>query len=343
MKKVTLFCTFLIFALPAISLSQNVGIGTTTPTLSKLQIQGVVGNNMLVAQPSSGGPGVVLASVSNSPVLGFNLLAPSSNYTRMASGYASMFLFNKTTGDNTYFVSNDGSAGATISPWTAPLVFQGTGNVRVNNYFGVNANGRSDSGRMVITHNSTTSSPTVRLQESVSNSPARLQLSNAGVNRAWQITGVTSASGITSDYLRFWNSGAGDLMQIKGDGSVSIGTTTPATGFKLSVYGKVICEELKVQVKGAWPDYVFSHDYILKPLPQLETFIKDNRHLPGIPNAVTMKTDGLTVGDMQTRMMEKIEELTLYIIDQDKKLKAQQEQLNQQQAEISKLKRGQAN
>ena len=96
---------------------------------------------------------------------------------------------------------------------------------------------------------------------------------------------------------------------------VSIGTLSIANGYKLSVAGKIIAEEVRVQLQGLWPDYVFEDDYALMPLEQVEASIKEQGHLPGIPAAVQIESDGLALGNMQTRMMEKIEELTLYMIE----------------------------
>jgi len=103
---------------------------------------------------------------------------------------------------------------------------------------------------------------------------------------------------------------------------MQIGTNSalPA-GYKLGVGGKVICEELKVKLQSSvWPDYVFAADYKLASLKEVEKFIQQNKHLPNIPTASEIEKNGLEIGDMQKRMMEKIEELTLYIIDLQKQL-----------------------
>jgi hypothetical protein len=103
---------------------------------------------------------------------------------------------------------------------------------------------------------------------------------------------------------------------------VTIGTSiaTPST-YKLGVGGRIICEELKVKLQSSgWPDYVFAKNYKLKPLDELENYINQNKHLPNIPAAQTVEKEGLEVGEMQRRMMEKIEELTLYIIDLKKEI-----------------------
>ncbi|MFI5171655.1 MAG: hypothetical protein ACHQFW_04650 [Chitinophagales bacterium] len=109
-------------------------------------------------------------------------------------------------------------------------------------------------------------------------------------------------------------------------GDVRIGTATPATGYKVSIDGKVMCEELKVQLS-PWPDYVFANDYKLNALDELESFIKTNNHLPNIPAACEIETNGLNVGEMQGLMMEKIEELTLYVIELNKENKELQSRI----------------
>ena len=100
-------------------------------------------------------------------------------------------------------------------------------------------------------------------------------------------------------------------------GDVRIGSATAATGYKMSVDGKIMCEELKVQLS-PWPDYVFAETYSLKTLEEVESFIQINNHLPNIPPATQIESEGLNVGEMQGRMMEKIEELTLYVIELNK-------------------------
>jgi len=114
--------------------------------------------------------------------------------------------------------------------------------------------------------------------------------------------------------LEFRTGGNSTKMSITSAGDVCINTTTPATGYKLSVYGNIICEELKVQLHANWPDYVFDENYSLPSISDLKNFVSANKHLPGIPSSVEVKEQGISVGDMQTKMMQKIEELSLYII-----------------------------
>ena len=108
---------------------------------------------------------------------------------------------------------------------------------------------------------------------------------------------------------------------------MAIGSTF-ATGYKLSVSGKIICTELRVNLVADWPDYVFKKDYKLLPVEKLGAYIQENGHLPNIPPAEEINKSGLDVGEMQKRMMEKIEELSLYIVEQQKQIQALKEQLN---------------
>ncbi len=114
-------------------------------------------------------------------------------------------------------------------------------------------------------------------------------------------------------------------------GNMMLGAGTPATGYLLSINGKMICEELKVQLDASWPDYVFEKKYKLPTLEDLEASIKKNKHLPGIPTAAQVKKEGIEVGDMQKRLLEKLEELTLYVIEINKENK-------QLKREVDKLK-----
>lgn len=103
----------------------------------------------------------------------------------------------------------------------------------------------------------------------------------------------------------------------------SSSTSVPATGYMLNVDGKIICEELKVQLNSSWPDYVFDTKYNLANLDELEAQVKKDGHLPGILSAATVESDGgIEIGEMQRKMLEKIEELYLYVFELNKENKA---------------------
>ena len=100
--------------------------------------------------------------------------------------------------------------------------------------------------------------------------------------------------------------------------NVGIGTTVIPTGYKLAVNGKIIAEELRVQLRSTWPDYVFGSEYKLPTLQEVEKQIKDKGHLTKMPSAKEVETNGIAFGEMNKLLLEKVEELTLYAIEQNK-------------------------
>jgi hypothetical protein len=194
-------------------------------------------------------------------------------------------------------------------------------------------NSGNNTGKFVVRNNGADrffieSSGRVGNKQSDTNSPLHVS------GRAYFNNGNNEAIGLdgTNPFIQFYQSGSAKsfiqqtgstlFMGVNGgnlrlDGNqVAIGQDlNTASGYKLAVSGKVICEELKVSLTGNWPDYVFDNGYKRPSLTELKNFIENNKHLPNIPSAKEVENNGITVGDMQKRMMEKIEELTLYIIE----------------------------
>lgn len=111
-------------------------------------------------------------------------------------------------------------------------------------------------------------------------------------------------------------------------GNVLIGNTSMPVGYKLYVEKGVLTEKVKIALKssGNWADHVFENGYKLKPLHEVAAYINSNKHLPNIPSANELvKNGGVDVNEMFAKQMEKIEELTLYIIELDKQLALQKE------------------
>ena len=109
-----------------------------------------------------------------------------------------------------------------------------------------------------------------------------------------------------------------EMMRVKA-GNLSIGTPD-AKGYKLAVNGKIRAHEIKIETAN-WPDYVFAKDYKLLSLMETERHIQEKGHLPGIPSADEAKANGVDLGDMNAKLLQKIEELTLYLIEQGKEIK----------------------
>ena len=116
-------------------------------------------------------------------------------------------------------------------------------------------------------------------------------------------------------------------MTITNDGNVGIGKENPTD--KLEVNGTIHAKEVRVDVQG-WPDYVFEKDYQLPTIEEVETHIKEKGHLPNVPSAADVETNGLKLAEMNVKLMEKVEELTLYIIDLNKKVKQLEDDLKKE-------------
>jgi hypothetical protein len=120
-------------------------------------------------------------------------------------------------------------------------------------------------------------------------------------------------------------------------GAVGVGTTNPDQ--KLTVKGKIHAEEVIVDLNVPAADYVFAKDYSLMPLHKVEQYVKTNSHLPDVPSATEIKDKGLSMGEMQNKLLQKIEELTLYAIEQNKKMEIQQNEIQALKKEIQTMKK----
>jgi|OM-RGC.v1.014967236 hypothetical protein len=105
----------------------------------------------------------------------------------------------------------------------------------------------------------------------------------------------------------------------------------------MSVNGDFESKKIKVTATpGSVPDYVFKPDYELRSLPELESYIKANSHLPNVPSAKEVEANGQDVGDMQLKLLEKIEELTLYMIEQNKEMTKLRQEIEELKANQKK-------
>ena len=117
---------------------------------------------------------------------------------------------------------------------------------------------------------------------------------------------------------------SGTFLQPRG-GNVGIGTLLPDE--KLTVKGKIHTQEVRVDMSGPLvPDYVFAEEYKLKSLAEIENYIKQNKHLPEIPSATEIEKNGLMLAEMNMILLKKIEELTLHVIEQNKRIEKLEKQ-----------------
>ena len=105
----------------------------------------------------------------------------------------------------------------------------------------------------------------------------------------------------------------------------------------LRVTGKIATTEVCVTPTAAWCDYVFEKDYKLMPLKDLGKYVTENKHLPEIPTTAEVAKSGVNIGEINVLYLKKIEELTLYVLQQQKQLELQQKQFETQQAQINTL------
>ncbi len=141
---------------------------------------------------------------------------------------------------------------------------------------------------------------------------------------------MTDANGIDADGgIVFGETGSDnifeDIMVIRGNGNVGINEVNPKN--ELDVNGTVHAKEVKVDLID-WSDFVFQPNYNLRTLEETEQFINENGHLPDIPSAEEVAKEGISVGEMNAKLLQKIEEQTLYIIELNKKLEELNKKVN---------------
>lgn len=150
-----------------------------------------------------------------------------------------------------------------------------------------------------------------------------------GNNTIWNDVTIKDTGNVQRAFIK--NTGLAYFQKL------GIGTTNTNDTAKLFVEGQIRCRQVKVD-EDAWPDYVFANNYKLPSLRNIRQFIKENNHLPGIPSAAEVQTKGLDIGKNQAALMQKVEELTLYLIKQDEQIKEQQKQIDELKRLLQKKK-----
>jgi len=291
--------------------SGNVGIGTTDP-LALLHI----------AQNDGAG------DVVRAPIL-LSRYWSSSTETRAAALFS--YYNNSVLNDQLVFAvaGTGGSASSPLSYSQAKMVIQANGNVGI----GTTAPqaslslGATNGKRMLVYDGGSTGVQ------------AGFGIDMSGTSRELTLFHSTSdgTNGDISFGKRLENTGNyTEMMRILGNGNVAIGTADPK-GYRLAVNGAAIFTRVVVKLNTNWPDYVFHPTYRLRPLSEVEQYIQQNHHLPEVPSAEEVKKDGLDVEDVQAIMLKKVEELTLYLIDQNKKMEVQGQKLLELEQRIKAL------
>lgn len=175
-----------------------------------------------------------------------------------------------------------------------------------------------------------------------------IKIRSVNINSGWNPltvagndAGITNLGAMTNE----WNLYTGRLtstasaeiaIHANGNGYVGIGTKSPTE--RLSVKGKIRAQEIKVEADNNtnWPDYVFKKDYPLPKLADVEKHIREKGHLPEVPSAKEVEKEGIALGTNQALLLKKIEELTLYIIEQQKKIELLEQRMNKPVRSLTK-------
>ncbi|WP_448698190.1 hypothetical protein ACFGVR_15325 [Mucilaginibacter sp. AW1-3] len=155
--------------------------------------------------------------------------------------------------------------------------------------------------------------------------------------QAWAMTFSSDKNASNGAAFSLWSADAttpntemSEVFRVQSNGAVGINTNYIPSGYQLAVNGTVIFTQAYVQLRGSWPDYVFKKGYQLRPLSEVKSYIDQNQHLPDMPDAATVKKEGLNLGEINKALLKKVEELTLYLIEKDEKV-AELEKLSKEQ------------
>ncbi|MBO9675437.1 MAG: hypothetical protein J7577_18455 [Sphingobacteriaceae bacterium] len=209
------------------------------------------------------------------------------------------------------------------------------GNTAMGGYSWTNAALTTNSIEIVNNHGTVTnSSPTLAFHRYGSGGP-QFRLAADGSNVLYLESAGANSSRSPVPYGGGPNSYFSKLYidaDLTAMGNVGIGTSTPNE--KLAVNGKIRAKEIKVEATN-WPDYVFEEGYKVGTLQELESYIKTNKHLPDMPSAKEIDTQGLQLGEMVKMQQKKIEELTLHLIEKEKQLRNQENKVIQLESKLS--------
>ena len=293
----------------------NVGIGVNAPTV-KLHIKNNVASELLRLENSLSTGFGKFTLYNDNPSNYATFTKYGSAYAGGVAGfsvqfpYANLLAFGNNNGP--LFFSNSGAIG--ISMYKA-----GANVLKFNVNYGTGNVGLAGSAvPMTAVHiNSAVSGDTLKITNSTSGHSITdgLEIRTTG-NVASIINRENSTLELGTNNATF--------VKINPTGSVLIGNTNTPAGYKLFVEQGILTEKIKVAVKNTaeWSDYVFANNYNLLPLTEVESFIKTNSHLPGVPSASEVVNEGINVAKMDAKLLEKIEELTLYIIDMNKRIES---------------------
>ena len=284
-----------------------IGIGTSSPQRS-IHLRSSDGTLRIDRNAPS--PGILISRFASDWASTYKTFALGVSGSGSDNGYffiKDMHTSHGGNGDSRLVIDNQGNIGiGTNSPSNKLEIYRNTGNETVAQF-------RTDDGTInIAAAGSTTENPTYGNYISSRNAN----------NTAYEDIGLKTASGIPQ-------------LLVKTNGSVGIGINNTGT-HKLAVEGSIGAREIKVEA-GTWSDFVFSNDYELRTLEEVEQHINKNGHLPEIPSEMEVTENGINLGEMNAKLLQKIEELTLYLIEQNKQNQIQQAEIEVLKSKISQL------
>lgn len=287
-------------------------------------------------------PVPTLTEVDGSTTNELQTLSQSGNTITLSNGGGSFVLptFTDTDGQslsitgNTLSISNGNSI--TLPTYTdVPQTISQTGNtVTLSNgggTFTMPSTSVIAGDNVSVSGNGSTASPFL-----INSIDKSIFADNGTINQATTIGGNRI---VYMNNTNLWFNGASS----EENGKVYIGATAvypEVTGnYKLYVEGGILTEKVKVALRSTanWADYVFEKNYNLMPLKNVEEYINTHKHLPGIDSAAELSKNGLDLAEMQAKHMAKIEELTLYIIEQNKAIEKNTKDIYELQQQVRKL------
>jgi hypothetical protein len=279
----------------------NVGIGTTSPTYL-LDLASSTNAKLRVTSSAAPNPAIIETTASGVTGAFESILSPSSN-VRMGSRSNNNFALMSNNVDRITLLASNGYVGIGTSSPSEML----------------HVNGSARATGLVVDN----ASPMIYTGASSGELNRFLRVTNSSATPT--PAGLRAGGVVVADDFTYSNPTKNDLV-VKG--KLVIGSASVAYPYALAVNGQIGAKDIQLTAAG-WSDYVFEESYKLPSLTEVEAYIRANKHLEGIPTESEVMKDGYSVNELNVALLKKVEELTLYVIQQQKELDDLKKRLEQ--------------